>query len=349
MTTWAGDATRRVRSPRCPPATRIRVGFVPAVRLCAGVTTTYGQATPPAGSFTAVSAGVWHSCGVRTSGSVVCWGWQRGLGGRRHPTPPAGSFTAVRCPPAPGIRVRLVPTVRLCAGADNEYWAGDATVGFVHRGVRRRLAFVCAWYRRFGCVLGPQRGWAGDATRRFVHCGVRRFMAFVWGSYQTVRLCAGVTTRMGRRRHRRVRSPRCPPATCIRVGFVPVVRLCAGAATILGRRRHRRVRSPRCPPAPCIRVGFVPVVRLCAGAATGLGGRRHPSGSFTAVSAGHLHSCGVRTDGSVVCWGDGSGRATPRPLECGASDATVGFVHRGVHRRLAFVWGSYRRFGCVLG
>ncbi|WP_420444035.1 hypothetical protein [Candidatus Poriferisodalis sp.] len=27
-----------------------------------------------------------------------------------------------------------------------------------------------------------------------------------------------------------------------------------------------------------------------------------PSGSFTAVSAGHNHSCGVRSDGSVTCW-----------------------------------------------
>ena len=37
-----------------------------------------------------------------------------------------------------------------------------------------------------------------------------------------------------------------------------------------------------------------------------------PSGTFTVVSAGHLHSCGVRTDGSLACWGSsGSGQATP--------------------------------------
>jgi alpha-tubulin suppressor-like RCC1 family protein len=31
-----------------------------------------------------------------------------------------------------------------------------------------------------------------------------------------------------------------------------------------------------------------------------------PSGSFTKINAGHSHTCGLRTDGSAVCWGDNS-------------------------------------------
>ena len=39
-----------------------------------------GQATPPKGEFASVSAGQYHTCGVRTDGSVACWGIQaRGL------------------------------------------------------------------------------------------------------------------------------------------------------------------------------------------------------------------------------------------------------------------------------
>ncbi|MCY4584047.1 MAG: hypothetical protein OXE50_14820, partial [Chloroflexi bacterium] len=34
----------------------------------------YGQATPPEGEFTSVSAGRYHSCGVMIDGSAVCWG-----------------------------------------------------------------------------------------------------------------------------------------------------------------------------------------------------------------------------------------------------------------------------------
>ena len=37
-----------------------------------------------------------------------------------------------------------------------------------------------------------------------------------------------------------------------------------------------------------------------------------PTGEFASVSAGGIHTCGVKTDGSVACWGyDDSGQATP--------------------------------------
>ena len=35
-----------------------------------------GQATSPSGEFASVSAGNQHTCGVRTDGSVECWGVQ---------------------------------------------------------------------------------------------------------------------------------------------------------------------------------------------------------------------------------------------------------------------------------
>ena len=51
----------------------------------------YGKSTPPGGSFDSVSAGWDHTCGGRSDGSVACWGWNES--GRS--TPPAGSFTSV--------------------------------------------------------------------------------------------------------------------------------------------------------------------------------------------------------------------------------------------------------------
>ncbi|MYE72536.1 MAG: hypothetical protein F4240_04550, partial [Acidimicrobiia bacterium] len=33
-----------------------------------------GQAAPPDGRFTAVSAGMWHSCAVRVDRALICWG-----------------------------------------------------------------------------------------------------------------------------------------------------------------------------------------------------------------------------------------------------------------------------------
>ena len=36
--------------------------------------TRYGQAEPPEGTFLAVAAGEWHTCGIRTDGRANCWG-----------------------------------------------------------------------------------------------------------------------------------------------------------------------------------------------------------------------------------------------------------------------------------
>ena len=50
-----------------------------------------GKPPPPSGSFTSVSAGRYHSCGVRADGSLACWGSDSA----RQATPPSGSFTSV--------------------------------------------------------------------------------------------------------------------------------------------------------------------------------------------------------------------------------------------------------------
>ena len=50
-----------------------------------------GQLTPPAGTFISVSAGYWHTCGIRHTGNVECWGDDE-LG---QSTPPAGTFTSI--------------------------------------------------------------------------------------------------------------------------------------------------------------------------------------------------------------------------------------------------------------
>ena len=64
-----------------------------------------GQATAPAGSFSAVSAAYSHSCAIRPDGAIECWGGLAVIEGLPSggasvaqwelPLPPAGSFTAV--------------------------------------------------------------------------------------------------------------------------------------------------------------------------------------------------------------------------------------------------------------
>ena len=50
-----------------------------------------GQATPPDSRFISVSAGEFHTCGVRKDGSVVCWGDDQ-FG---QASPAQGEFTSV--------------------------------------------------------------------------------------------------------------------------------------------------------------------------------------------------------------------------------------------------------------
>ena len=80
----------------------------------------YGQATPPpAGGFTSISVGGRHACGVRTDGTVVCWGEDE----YGQATPPAGGFTSISVGDRHACGVRSDGAVD-CWG-DDEY--GQAT------------------------------------------------------------------------------------------------------------------------------------------------------------------------------------------------------------------------------
>jgi hypothetical protein len=54
----------------------------------------YGQSTPPAhaaGDFAQVSAGYWHTCGLKTDGTLACWG----LNSDGQSTPPASGLISL--------------------------------------------------------------------------------------------------------------------------------------------------------------------------------------------------------------------------------------------------------------
>ena len=51
----------------------------------------FGQTTPPSGTFSQVSAGNGHTCGLQTDGTVACWGFN----GSGQAKPPGGTFSQV--------------------------------------------------------------------------------------------------------------------------------------------------------------------------------------------------------------------------------------------------------------
>ena len=85
-----GSATRPTRTPDPDPG-KTDVEKTPIE---------VGQASPPSGSFQLVSAGFDHTCGIRTNGSLACWGsprtgYEEPPISARQMTPPDGVFRSV--------------------------------------------------------------------------------------------------------------------------------------------------------------------------------------------------------------------------------------------------------------
>ena len=84
----------------------------------------YGQTDAPAGRFRAISAGSWHTCAIRTSGEIACWGDNNdGL-----TDAPAGSFTVISISDQDHICGLRTNGAITCWGA-NHYGKSDAPEG----------------------------------------------------------------------------------------------------------------------------------------------------------------------------------------------------------------------------
>ena len=104
ITCWGANFAVRAgdRAPtgNTPPSAaggaRIRAGCAPTAPSPAGAGTTTDRAgpdpAPASGQFSAVTAGGFHSCGLRTNGTITCWGRNNDSG---QATAPSGQFSAV--------------------------------------------------------------------------------------------------------------------------------------------------------------------------------------------------------------------------------------------------------------
>jgi Regulator of chromosome condensation (RCC1) repeat len=99
----------------------------------------YGESAPPAGTFTQVAAGSLHSCGVRTGGALACWSYNA----NGQSSPPSGTFTAV-------------------------------TVGQYHScGLRTDGTVACWGFNGFGQSPPPAGAFTAIEAGGFRTCGVR--------------------------------------------------------------------------------------------------------------------------------------------------------------------------------
>ena len=243
----------------------------PTARSPAGATTATGQATPPAGSFSAVSAGGAHSCGVRTDGTLACWG--SNVDGQA--SPPAGTFSR-RSAPAASTAAASGPTARSPAGATTTTGRPRRPPAASAPSAPARTTAAALRTRRHARLLGPQRLRPGLAARRQLHRRQRRRLHSCGLRTDGTLACWG----------RNGIGQATPPAgsfTAVSAGVEPQLR-------------------------PAGRDGTL----ACWGD-NGFGQASPPAGTFSAVSAGGFATAAaLRTDGTLACWGRNvNGQATP--------------------------------------
>ena len=236
---------------------------------------THGQATPPAGTFTDIAADRDHTCGIRTDGTVQCWG-SNSYG---ESDPPPGRF------------------VDIAAG------------GYFSCGIRTDGTALC-WGRETATHEIYQSVDLTTPGGRFTHgdigrghgCGVREDGSIqCWGSDNS-----GQSN---------------PPAgtfTQVAVGNIHSCGLKAdGTITCWGSNSY----GESTPPAGTftdVAAGWSNSCGLRAdGTAVCWGGRLEapPAEHFTEITVANSHACGLKIDGSIACWGSTANAGVPDPTE----------------------------------
>ncbi len=148
------------------------------------VSTTKTTPTPPSGTFVSVSAVLSHTCGVRTDGSVACWG--QDLFGEA--TPPSGEFSSVSAGGFHTCGVRTDGAVACwgdIVGQDTlpsgEFSSVSAGLGYTC-GVRTDGAVACWGDDLFGQATPPSGEFSAVSAGIGHTCGVRTGGAVAcWG------------------------------------------------------------------------------------------------------------------------------------------------------------------------
>ena len=134
-------------------------------------------------------------------------------------------------------------------------------------------------------------------------------------------------------------TPRLLPGVSIRAGCVLIAPSSAGVPTSMVGLTRPTANMLRWPPAGHILAGYAPTTRSSAGAKTGPAKPAFPTANTLQWPLAEPHSCGLRTDNTIVCWGGTGGLATP----------PNGQVQRGGRRlRSAFLRAAHRQHGRLL-
>jgi len=262
----------------------------------------YEQATPPGSTFLQVSAGSLHTCGVKTDGTLACWG--RNDAGQA--TPPGDTFTQVSAGNAHTCGVKTDGT--LACWGDNTYGqATPPTPEPTPTPLPSPEPTPTPPAGTFSQVSAGGRHTCGVKTDGTLAC---------WGNNDV-----GQAT---------------PPAGTFGQVSAGEDHTCGvktdGTLACWGYNGH----GEAMPPAGTFSQVSAGEYHTCGVKTDGTlacwghnyyGQAGPPAGTFTQVSAGYYHTCGLKTDGTLACWGRNiEGQATPPNDDSITSPDTAGDV-----------------------
>jgi M6 family metalloprotease-like protein len=260
-----------------------------------------GQADAPAGSFSAVSAGVYsrlgHSCGLRVDGTVACWG----ANSHGQADPPEGRFTAISTGGRHSCGLRVDGTVA-CWGDDQKEQSSvpdgefiSLSSGLEHSCGLRVDGMVACWGSNAQAQTDVPSGHFSAVSAGGTHsCGLRSDSTIAcWGGiYQSASNAPDGRFQM------------------ISAGYLSSCGLRVDGTIACWGDNHRGLADPPQESFDDVSVGGLFSCGLRSDGTIACWGDRLasprdvPGGNFEAVTAGSEHACGLRVDGTVACWGN---------------------------------------------
>ena len=279
------------------PATEVAAPFtLNSSRSSTTATSTLIQSATGDNSFTAVSAGGGHTCGLQSNDTITCWG----LNDSGQADAPSGTFKTVTAGVSHTCGLQSNDTIT-CWG-NNDYGQADApsgtfktvTAGVSHTcGLQSNDTITCWGYNDFGQADAPS-GTFKTVTAGWGHtCGLQSNDTITcWGrnaagqadapsgTFKTV--TAGLLHTCGLQSNDTI--------TCW--GYNDVGQADAPSGTF-----------------KTVTAGLLHTCGLQSNDTITCWGRNDsgeadaPSGTFKTVTAGGSHTCGLQSDGVIVCWG----------------------------------------------